>query len=139
MPSPSTAAGLPCGSFCPAHERERAEFARAAGLVVGESWWLIELSTGGGEAGIPVSLPGAEAITVGAPPIYAPPGPILFLPVVSDAAAALQAAIEKAPEIGCAAIVVNQVAGDDRLASALGAAGFRRHCDYYTGSIHTKR
>lgn len=121
---------------CPTYEQDRAEFAQAAGLTVAESRWLVELpSSGGGETGKQLQLPGAEAITVGAPPVYAPPGPILFLPAPTDAGAALPAAIATAPELGCAAIVVNQTSGDDDLADVLAAAGFRRHCDYYTGTI----
>ena len=64
-----------------------------------------------------------------------PPGPILFLPSVSDASRPFVAAVDRAPRLGCAAIVVNQVAGDDALARALSRAGFRQHCDYFTGAI----
>jgi len=121
---------------CPTHEHARAELARAAELAVAESWWHMELQgSGGGEAGCQIELPGAEAITVGAPAIYAPPGPILFLPAIADAGRAVPAAIAKAPELGCSAIVVNQVASDDALPNNLTDAGFRRHCDYYTGAI----
>jgi len=94
-------------------------------------------STSGGEAGVRVQLPGAEAITVAAPPVYDPRGPILFLPALSDSRAALSAAVVRAPQLGCPAIVVNQVAGDDALAEALSETGFRRHCDYYTGAINS--
>ena len=121
---------------CPVYEHARAEFAHAAGLAVAESWWLLELpGSGGGEAGCPVELPGGEAITVGAPPVYAPPGPILFLPVTTDAVRAIPAAIARAPEVGCSAIVVNQPCHGEALSGTLTEAGFRRHCDYYTGAI----
>jgi len=121
---------------CPTYEGDRAEFARTAGLSIAESWWLLELSgAAGGEAGVRVDLAGADAITVAAPPVYDPPGPILFLPSLSDASAALPAAVDRAPRLGCAAIVVNHVAGDDALAQALARAGFRQHCDYFTGAI----
>jgi len=121
---------------CPAYEEDRAEFARCAGLTIAESWWLMELpDTSGGEAAVRVQLPGAEAIMVAAPPIYDPPGPILFLPGLDDLRTALPATIARAPQLGCPAIVVNQVAGDDSLAEALVETGFRRHCDYYTGAI----
>lgn len=97
---------------------------------------LLELDgSGGGEPGLEVALPGAEAITVGAPPVYAPPGPILFLPAPTDATKALPAAISRAPALGCAAIVVNQGADDTDLGAALAAAGFRRHCDYFEGRV----
>lgn len=122
---------------CPTYEQARAEFAQAAGLAIAESWWLMELpNSGGGEAGAQVTLPGADAITVGAPPVYAPPGPILFLRTVTNTDLALPAAISKAPELGCAAIVVNQI-DDDGLARPLAAAGFRQHCDYYTGIVNS--
>jgi hypothetical protein len=121
---------------CPTYERERGEFARTAGLKPVESWWLYELpGSGGGRAGAEIELPGATARTVGAPPVYAPPGPILFLPAPNDAAEALPAAVEQAPKLGCAAIVVNQRAGDEALGTDLTSAGFRRHCDYYTGTL----
>lgn len=123
---------------CPTYEHDRAEYAQAVGLAVTESWWLMELpSSGGGEPGVDVPLPGADAITVGAPPVYAPPGPILFLPAPTDVGTALSAAAAKAPELGCAAIVVNQRAGDHDLANSLTSAGFRRHCDYYTGIVRS--
>lgn len=123
---------------CPTYEKDRAEFARSAGLAIAESWWLMELpSTSGGEAGVQVKLPGASAITVAAPPVYDPHGPILFLPAITDSLTALPAAVERAPQLGCPAIVINQVAHDDALAEVLSEAGFRRHCDYYTGHINS--
>ena len=121
---------------CPCVETGRGEFASAAGLSVAESWWLLELpGSRGGEAGTRIPLPGAAAVTVGAPPVYAPPGPILYLPAPTDAEAALPAAAVGARELGCAAVVVNQVAGEDLLTEALATNGFRRHCDYYTGVV----
>ncbi len=125
---------------CPTYEKDRGEFARAVGLSVAESWWLRELPNGptGGEAGVRVDLAGAEAITVAAPPVYDPGGPVLNIPLlVGDAAPALAAAIAGAPQLGCPAIVVNHVTGDATLEHALVEAGFRRHCDYYTGTIHS--
>jgi hypothetical protein len=121
---------------CPTYERERGEFARGAGLELAESWWLVELDgSAGGQAGVDIELPGAAALTVGAPPVYAPPGPILFLPAPAEAARALPAAVEEAPKLGCAAIVVNQKADDNGLETELTKAGFRHHCDYYTGTV----
>ena len=118
----------------PTYEVERAQLAADAGLALAESWWLLELpSSGGGEAGVSVDLPGAEAVTVAAPPVYAPPGPMLFLPHVTDGDA-MSAAVERAPRLGCAGVVVSQRAGD-RLDAALTAAGFRRHCDIFEGVI----
>ncbi len=127
----------PVRFVCPVYELPRAQFAYDVGLRVVESWWLRELpGSGGGEAGRRVLLPGGEAITVPAPPIYAPPGPILFLPAPDHPDQAVRAAIEQAPALGCAGIVVNQVAGYHALADLLTESGFRRHCDYYEGSIH---
>jgi hypothetical protein len=121
---------------CPTHERDRCEFAGSVGLEVAESWWLMELAgSGGGQAGVEIDLPGAAALTVEAPPVYAPSGPILFLPAAVDAARAIPAAIEEAPKLGCAAIVVNQRAGDGASQAILAKAGFRQHCDYHTGTI----
>ena len=121
---------------CPTYEVSRAEHATAAGLAVADSWWLHELpGSGGGQAGVGHVLPGADAVTVGAPPVYAPPGPILFLPAPTDAVTALPAALARAPELGCAAVVVNQRAGDGQLSATLEASGFRRHCDYDEGAL----
>lgn len=124
---------------CPRYELDRAEFATQAGLKVQETWWPRELDSGGGQAGVKVPLPGGDALTVGAPPVYAPPGPILFLPATTEpgAAVAVAAAIQKAPGLGCAAIVVNQLAGNQDLRDALLADGFRRHCDYFAGAIRS--
>lgn len=120
---------------CPTYEQERTEFAADAGLQIAESWWLRELGHEGGAAGVEVSLPGAEAVTLGAPPVYAPPGPVLFLPDPIDAKTAVPAALDKARDLGCAAIVANQIAGRDDLAYDLAEVGLHRHCDYFTGSI----
>jgi hypothetical protein len=120
---------------CPTYEHQRAEFAATTGLHLAESWWLIELEGSEGEAGVAVPLPGADAVTVAAPPVYSPPGPILFLPLVHDAARAVPAAIDRAPALGCSAVVVNQIADDDVLAGNLADAGLRRHCDYFVGTV----
>lgn len=122
---------------CPTYEYDRAAFAARDGLAVGESWWLKELSGSGGESGLNVELPGADAVTVEAPPVYAPPGPVLFLPAPTDATTAVPAALDKADELGCAAVVVNQAAEDDDLAAPLIESGLRRHCDYFAGTIKT--
>lgn len=125
---------------CPTYERARADFARAAGLTVAETWWLMELpGSGGGEAGAQIELPGAGALTVGAPAVYAPPGPILFLPALTDAERAVPAAIATAPDIGWSALVVNQLSSDDALVSTLTDVGLRRHCEYCTGEIQRVR
>lgn len=120
---------------CPTYEQKKGEFARSVGLEVAESWWLMELEgSGGGQADVEIDLPGARARTVAAPAIYAPPGPILFLPAPEDPARAVRAAIQEAPMLGCAAIVVNQRTGDRALQTHLVRAQFRQHCDYYLGT-----
>ncbi len=78
--------------------------------------------------------PGPKAY-VAVPPVYDPGGPVLVVPSVNDAGTTLAAAADAAPELGCPAIVVVHVAGDDDLARALSGAGFRRHCDYFTGAV----
>ena len=129
-------AGATVRFVCPTYERQKGEFARHIGLELAESWWLMELAnSGGGQAGAEIDLPGAAAVTVSAPPIYAPPGPILFLPALADATRALPAAIEQALKLGCAAVVVNQKAGDNASRTHLLKAGFRQHCEYYTGTV----
>jgi hypothetical protein len=121
---------------CPAHEIARGAFALQVGLRISASWWLKELpGSGGGDARVEVALPGAQAVTVAAPPVYAPPGPMLFLPVVTDAQQAVPAAVDQAPGLGCAAVVVNVELGNADLTSALTGADFRCHCDYYEGVI----
>lgn len=132
----SDVAGAQARFVSPTYEGERGEFAQAAGLRLDASWWLLELEgSGGGQAGIQVRLPGADAVTVAAPPVYAPPGPILFLPGTDDPAPALLAVRDRAQQLGCAAIVVNQGAKVARLTDHLASGGFRRHCDYYAGAI----
>ena len=133
----SVAHGTPVQFVCPVYENDRADFAEAAGLTIAESWWLLELPNGpsGGEAGVRIDLAGTKALTVAAPPVYDPGGPVLYIPVLGDAPAGLPAALESARDLGCPAIVVNQVAGDASPAQALNEAGFQRHCDYYTGII----
>lgn len=121
---------------CPVVEPARADFAAEVGLAPQQSWWLLVLpGSGGGEADLEVRLPGAVARTVSAPPVYAPPGPVLFLSAVSETTSTLPAALEAASQLGCAAIVVDQPADDLALPSALHQAGFRRHCDYCTGIL----
>ena len=117
----------------PAYERERTAQAVAAGLEVVESWWLLELASGGGEPGVSADLTGADAVTVAAPPVYAPPGPMLVLSDVTDGAA-LPAAVAQAPALGCAGVVVAQKVGD-AFGPALAGLGFRRHCDFFEGVV----
>lgn len=132
----SETAGARVRFVCPVVEPARADFAAGVGLTRQQLWWLLELpGSGGGEAGVEVDLPGAVARTVSAPPVYAPPGPVLFLSSVSETTSALPAALEAASQRGCAAIVVDQPADDLALSSVLQQAGFRRHCDYYTGIL----
>jgi hypothetical protein len=84
---------------------------------------------------VAVTLPGADAVTVAAPPVYAPPGPMLFLPSPEDVAAAAPAAVDRAPGLGCACVVVNQAAGDQSMVEVLRSAGLRPHCHFFEGTI----
>ena len=128
--------GDPVRFVCPRYERERGAFAHGTGLTVAESWWLKELpGSHGGQAGVTVDVPGASASTTAAPPVYAPPGPMLFLPEVTDPQTAIPAALSEAPRHGCAGIVINQHPDEIQLAAKLREAGFRQHCDYYTGNV----
>ncbi len=121
---------------CPVYEPARADFAAAYGLSVANTWWLRELpGSEGGTANERVALPGATAVTVSAPPVYAPPGPMLFLPEVADPWQAITPALEVAARRGCAGVVVDHHPGEDALEAALIGAGFRAHCAYYTGPL----
>jgi hypothetical protein len=121
---------------CPVYEQERGAFARRAGLTVAESWWLMELpGSEGGQAGLNIDLPGAAAFTTAAPPVYAPPGPMLFLSDVAEPQSAIPAAVPEALRRRCAGIVVSQHPDDSALAAKLDDIGFRQHCDYYTGAL----
>jgi hypothetical protein len=129
-------AGDPVRFVCPRYELQRGAFAGRAGLKVAESWWLLELpGSEGGQAGLTVELPGASAVTTGAPPVYAPPGPMLYLPQTADPQRAIPAAMSEGPSHGCVGIVVNQRPDQAIPATELGKAGFRPHCDYYTGTL----
>ena len=71
----------------------------------------------------------ATAVHVQAPPVNDPGGEILFLRDVADPARALVSARDEAVSHGDPLVVVRQMVGDEALAEALGAAGYRRHCD----------
>lgn len=121
--------------MCPTYETARVDFASDVGLELAETWWLVELASGGGEAGVSVTLHGAEAVTVAAPPVYAPPGPMLLVPSCADAATAVPAAVERAPGLGCAGVVVNQAVSEQSMVDVLRAAGLRPHCHFFTGTL----
>jgi hypothetical protein len=126
----------PVRFVCPAYERDRVGFARAAGLTVSESWWLRELpGSAGGDAGVELDLAGTRAFTVAAPPVYDPGGPVLFIPALSASGRELPMSEEAARRHGCSAIVVAGQAGDTSHSQLLNAAGLRRHCEYYGGAI----
>lgn len=124
---------------CPTYEAARAAYAVAAGLTVQETWWLKELSSFGGAVGLEVDIHGVRATTVDAPPVYAPGGPMLFLPVVDAASPAITAMTARGEELGCAGVVVNQSAGDEQLTAALREAGLRPHCSYFAGTVAKMR
>lgn len=128
--------GDPVRMVCPVYERERTDFAVGNGLILANTWWLLELpGSEGGTANEHIEVPGAAAFTTGAPPVYAPPGPMLFLSEVTDPRLAISVAVDEAPRRGCAGIVVDHHPTDDALESALRAGGFRAHCAYYTGAL----
>lgn len=125
---------------CPRYEPERLAVFQDAGLRVQETWWLRELpGSSGGTPGIDVELPGATAFTMPAPPVYAPPGPILTLASYDDLDAAAPAAVSKAEQLGCAGIVVKVPGVDDSAVAPLGAAGLRAHCDFHEGVVRPIR
>lgn len=93
----------------------------------------LDLAGRDGQAGGDVDLPGARARTVAAPPVDAPGGPVLLLTDVTPSAD-LAAAATAAEERGCAGVVVETTPGSEPQ-DALAAAGFRRHCDYLSGTI----
>ena len=96
----------------------------------------MELDGSSGEtANTEVTLPGATAITTAAPPIYAPPGPMLFLPSVETPHEAVPAAVQEAPRRGCAGIVVNVRPGESDLEAELRKYRFRGHCHYFEGGV----
>lgn len=128
--------GDPVRFVCPRYEQERGAFAIRVGLTLAESWWLKELpGSQGGQAGLTVDLPGASAFTTAAPPVYAPPGPMLFLPEVANPQTAIPAALSEAPRRGCAGIVISQRPDQATLADELRGTSFRQHCDYYAGNL----
>ena len=128
--------GDPVRFVCPRYEQERGAFAVRVGLTLAESWWLKELpGSQGGQPGLTVELPGASAVTTAAPPVYAPPGPMLLLPEVANPHTAIPAALSEAPRRGCAGIVINQRPDQAVLAVELRRTGFRQHCDYYAGNL----
>lgn len=121
---------------CPVYEEHRAEFARAVGLTVAETWWLRELPDSTGcPGGVRVPLAEVDAITVAAPSIYDPGGAVLLLPDAPPIDEVIRAAVDRAFELGCPAVVVNQRADDADLARVLEGEGLRRHCDYLEGIV----
>lgn len=122
----------------PTYEPARAELAERAGLTVEQSWWLRELpDSGGGEPNLEVNVEGAEAVTAYGPPVYAPPGPMLMVHRVTDPARAVESIVTTARRLGCAGVVLVDDRRDANLPPAATAAGLRRHCDFYEGSIRS--
>ena len=121
---------------CPVPEAARRDFALGEGLGLLESWWHVEVSTWSSPAAdAEPAVEGAVAHVVPAPPVYDPGGPILFLAEVKSPARALPAAHGQARDLGCPLVVVNQGRHDDVLGSALSSSGYRRHCDFFTGTL----
>lgn len=120
---------------CPVPEREGLRFVGSRGFELVESWWHRDIedeAASGDEVGA-VSVVGAAARLVSAPPVYAPGGPILFLTDVQEPDAALEDAVRKASVLGSPVVVVSQTPRDDTVATKLRAHGFNRHCDFLDG------
>lgn len=115
----------------PVYEEPRREFARSRGLKVAETWWLRELRGNGGESGIEVDLRGTAGVTVPAPPIYEPGGPVLFVDRAAGDDVA-RTAVERATELGCSGVVLSQRSGEPADPAWI-AGGLRPHCEFYEG------
>jgi hypothetical protein len=117
---------------CPVPETSRRELVESLGFVLAESWWhrdvVGDLLTA--ETDHAVSVDGASARLVQAPPVYSPGGPILFLDDVRDPTLALEQAVSEAPMLGSPVVVVSQPPGNAVLVEQLQARGFQRHCDF---------
>ncbi len=131
----SLAGTRPLRFICPVPEPARTDLARRAGLALAETWWHRDLDgfTPGAGTGS-IDVPGARGRLVPAPPVYAPGGPVLLVTEVEDAVA-LSAIEQRAAEAGAPVSVVSQTAGDESLTGLLTAAGYRRTCDFYEGSL----
>ena len=116
-------------------ERKRRDFARALGLRLSTSWWHLALGETGppAEVGAAPRIEGARAALVPAPPVYDPGGPVLFVTGMTSAAC-LPAAEAEALLLGSPVVVVDQPPSARGMAAALEAAGYRRHCDFFTGT-----
>jgi hypothetical protein len=117
---------------CPVPEGSRREFIESQDFVLAESWWhrdvTGELSTIAPDRA--VSVDGASARLVSAPPVYSPGGPVLFLTDVRDPALALEEGVIQARSLGSPVVVVSQPPEAGALVGELEAHGFTRHCDF---------
>ncbi|MCW2935605.1 MAG: hypothetical protein JWM19_6567 [Actinomycetia bacterium] len=68
-----------------------------------------------------------------APPVYDPGGPVLFVTGMTSAAC-LPAAEAEARLLGSPVVVVDQPPSARGVAVAREEAGYRRHCDFFTGT-----
>lgn len=121
----------PVRLVCPVPQKERTAVAVALGLRVAETWWHRDLELSDRLMG-PVDLPGARLVA--APPVYDPGGPVLLVTEFRDADA-LQALEQRAAGAGARVSVVSQRPEDVGCADLLVAAGYRRTCDFRTGTL----
>jgi hypothetical protein len=123
---------------CPVPEPARAALAASLGLRIEETWWhrdlefveaRADIATGGA-----IETRGALGRLVPAPPVYAPGGPVLLVTEVADRAA-LADIEDRAAAAGAPVSVVTQHPDDRDRARLLYAAGYRRTCDFYHGTV----
>jgi hypothetical protein len=120
---------------CPVHEPDRAVLAVELGLRCAETWWHRDLVEPPAVLQTDESLQvrGAQGRLVGAPPVYAPGGPVLFVTELSDRRALIEMEQQGASR-GAAVSVVTQAPEDGVREELLLAAGYRRTCDFYEGA-----
>ncbi|MCD4535399.1 hypothetical protein LRP67_14995 [Nocardioides sp. cx-169] len=111
----------------PAMESERLDAALDLGLEPAEMWWHRDLEPGTGLNVVSedprLSISGAEAQLVPAPPVHDPGGPVLLITAVAGADA-LRDAEQSAARRGATVSVVTQRPTDQPLAELLSAAGY---------------
>ena len=105
------------------------------GLTANARWWVKELTPAApAHACGPVTILGAPAQLLVAPPVYDPGGPVCMLGEI-DAASAADAA-ERAAELGAVLAIVQREGGDKPVAETeplLEAAGYHNPGEFYQG------
>jgi hypothetical protein len=111
------------------------------GLTVAARWWVKELEpASAASAWGPVTLEGAPALIMPAPPVYDPGGPVCLLgDIASDQAGAAAAA---AASLGAVLAIVQRERATSAVPSddpALDAAGFHNPSEFYEGDPASPR